>query len=99
MGIYRNSRYTKTKLYYRGDDSTITFKNRDRFNFNLSDCSVRVFQQGDTLHNIAYEYYNDTQLWWVILDANPTYRWEGDISYGYKLSIPTLEEVNKCLQR
>jgi phage tail protein X len=99
MSIYRNSRYTKTKLYYRGDERVITFKNRDRFTFNLTDCTIRVFQQGDTLYNLAYEYYNSTQLWWVILDANPNYRWEGDINYGDELSIPSYEEVFKCLQR
>lgn len=30
-----------------------------------------ITQDGDRLDNLSYEFYNDTQYWWVILAANP----------------------------
>jgi hypothetical protein len=30
-----------------------------------------VTQDGDRLDNLSYEFYNDTQFWWVIAAANP----------------------------
>lgn len=33
--------------------------------------SYIITQDGDRLDNLSYEFYNDTQYWWVILAANP----------------------------
>jgi len=30
-----------------------------------------ITQDGDRLDNLSFEFYNDTQFWWVILAANP----------------------------
>ena len=30
-----------------------------------------ITQDGDRLDNLSYEFYNDTQFWWVIAAANP----------------------------
>lgn len=30
-----------------------------------------VVSEGETLQSLAYHYYNDTRLWFWILDANP----------------------------
>ena len=30
-----------------------------------------ITQDGDRLDNISFEFYNDTDLWWVIALANP----------------------------
>ncbi len=30
-----------------------------------------ITQDGDRLDNLSYEFYNDTQYWWIILAANP----------------------------
>ena len=36
-----------------------------------SDDIYIITQDGDRLDNLSYEFYNDTQFWWVILAANP----------------------------
>ena len=30
-----------------------------------------ITQDGDRLDNLSFEFYGDTQFWWVILAANP----------------------------
>jgi hypothetical protein len=30
-----------------------------------------ITQDGDRLDNLSFEFYNDTQFWWVIAAANP----------------------------
>jgi phage tail protein X len=84
-------------MYYR-NTGELVFKNRPRMNFNLTNADTKIYSEGDRLDLIAYNYYNDSQLWWVILDANPMYSWEGEIPYGTPLIIPNISEVSKCLQ-
>lgn len=91
MAIYRGSRYIKTPLYPRGD--TLTFGIRKRNNFNLAEATYYTVVQGDTLDSIAHKHYNNTQLWWAIMDANPQYQSELDINAGDVLCIPPFEEV------
>ena len=33
--------------------------------------SYIITQDGDRLDNLSFEFYNDTQFWWVIAAANP----------------------------
>lgn len=35
------------------------------------DDSYIITQDGDRLDNLSFEFYNDTQFWWVIAAANP----------------------------
>lgn len=89
--IYKNSRYTKTPLYSR--DDIMVFKRRNLQNYNTRESQVHTYIQGETLPMLANKYYNDTQLWWCILEANPKYRCPLDINYGDILVIPPLGEV------
>ena len=93
--IYRNSRYTKTGVEVQ--DGHSSFKLRVRMSFNLDGAIVHQFSLGETLDGLANKYYNDPQLWWVILEANSQYRSELDIPYGTNLTIPNIDEVMKCL--
>lgn len=93
--IYQYSRYTNTDLYDRR--GTLMFKHRERINFGLENSVIHVFNQGDRLDKLASKHYGTSQLWWVILDANPKYRCELDIEYGDELVIPHFNEVRKCL--
>lgn len=93
--IYENSRYTHTNVDV--DDNVSTFKLRKRFTFNNEGAIIHQFRQGDRLDGLALKYYEDPQLWWVFLEANPQYRSELDIEYGTNLIVPSKEEVIKCL--
>lgn len=93
MAIYKNSRYTNVPVYNR--DGLTVFKNRVREEFTYEESFMHIFIEGDTLDGLALMYYGDSQLWWVILDANPRYRTPLDIPYGEDLIIPSYEEVNE----
>jgi len=49
---------------------------------------VYTFKETDSLDNLADEYYDDPNLSWVIMCANPTYFLEFDIKAGDKIRIP-----------
>ena len=60
-------------------------------NIPLSENDVYIITQyGDRLDNLAYQFYNDSTLWWVLSVANPDL--PNDTLYpplGYQLRIPT----------
>lgn len=93
--IYRNSRYTKTSVI--NTDGTQIFKLRKRFEFNSNNAIVHQFSDGERLEGLALKYYNDPQLWWVILEANPQIKTALSIPFGTNLIIPSEKEVLKCL--
>ena len=50
-----------------------------------------ITTNGDRLDNLAFEFYNDTSLWWVIAAANPD-KLRRDTFYvdgGLQIRIPT----------
>ena len=66
MNRYNNTSILKTEYtnrpYYRGKFYP---------NIPLSESDVYVITTvGDRLDNLAYSYYNDATLWWVIAAAN-----------------------------
>ena len=68
MPIFRNSRYAKTPVHKR--DGVLCFKTRKRFKFPTENATMHLFQE-ERLDGLALRYYGDSQLRWVILDANP----------------------------
>lgn len=56
------------------------------------DDSYIITVYGDRLDNLAYQFYNDSTLWWVISYANPDL--PKDSLYppvGYQLRIPVFD--------
>ena len=94
--IQENSRYTKTHVDIL--NGSAVFKMRKRFEFNTNNALIHQFTVSDRLDGLALQYYQNPQLWWVILEANPQFRSELDIPYGTDLVIPSLNEVRKCLR-
>ena len=93
MSVYRNSRYVFTPLIKRNKANILAF--RDRVKFDLSKATFYTVIQGDTIDGIAYRQYNNAQLWWAIMEANPRYQSELEIKPGDILAIPPYEEVVK----
>lgn len=93
--IYKNSRYTKTSV--ENTDGISVFKLRKRFEFNTDNAVIHQYSEGDSLEGIALNYYNDPQLWWVILEANPQVKNALEVPYGTNLVIPSEKEVVNCL--
>lgn len=94
MAVYRGSRYTPTSVYIRRGETAV-LNIRERNKFNLSEATYYTVVQGDTIDGIAYREYNNAQLGWAILDANPSYQSEVDINPGDVLAIPPFREVVK----
>jgi hypothetical protein len=49
---------------------------------------VYVTKEGDRLDNIAFDAYDDPEMWWIIARANPEVFYSDDIPYGTVLRIP-----------
>ena len=97
MAIYENSRYINTTMYKRLSIDTSVLRIRSRYKFNLANCTLHNWCDGDTLDGLSYKYYGNTALRWAILDANTTYRTEFDIKCGDTIYIPNYEEVVKLV--
>lgn len=63
----------------------------------LSESDVYIYtMRGDRLDNLAYQFYNDPTLWWVLSIANPDL--PNDSLYptlGYQLRIPS--DINNII--
>lgn len=91
--IYEDSRYLHTTQSNRLTWDVPTLDIRKRFTFNEDNCTVYEWTEGDTLDGVAYRHYENCNLRWAILDANPKYRTEFDIKNGDRILIPDYEEV------
>lgn len=97
MAVFQGSRYVKTPAYRRNGEALI-LSIRERKHFKDSDCQYYTVIQGDTLDGIAYKMYNNAQLGWAILDANPLYLSEMELKAGDVIKIPPFEEVAKLCE-
>ena len=93
MAVYDDSRYITCALVERVGDATPMLAFRTRPVFNMDNATAYTWQEGDTLDGLSYKMYENMNLRWAILDANPQYRSELDISPGDVLYIPDFEEV------
>lgn len=92
MAVFRNSRYTRTKAYAR-DSGALVFDIRTRNHFDSSKFVYYTVVQKDTLDGISYKHYDNAQLGWAIMDANPQYQSELEIKPGDVIAIPSYDEV------
>ena len=64
------SRYKYTKIKSRVDGQR-TFKPTMYPKIPIRDSDVFIYPKfGDRLDNLAYKYYKDVSLWWIIAKAN-----------------------------
>lgn len=59
-----------------------------------------IGMQGDRLDNLAYKYYNDAKLWWIIARANNIGKGNLSVPIGAQIRIPSnyiniITEYNK----
>lgn len=90
--IGENSRYVRTSLYSR-DYEVPMLAIRERFTFNTDLCTFHTWREGDSLDKLSYNYYNNPEFRWAILDANPRYRSEYEIEVGEHILIPNIDEI------
>lgn len=92
MAVFQSSRYVNTSAYIKNGEN-LMLANREKAIFNSDNFTYYTVLEGDTIDCIAYKVYGDAQLYWAILDANPTFLSELDITEGSVIAIPDIEEV------
>ena len=97
MSVFQGSRYVKTPAYIRKGE-TLILEMRERVKFDESKSTFYTVVQGDTIDGIAFKKYNNAQLWWAIMEANPLYQSEIELKPGTILMIPPFEEVVKVCE-
>lgn len=94
-----NNRYNKATILKTYNDSRPYYKSKFYPNIPLSENDVYVITNiGDRLDSLAYSYYNDATLWWIISVANNNIT-KGSLypTPGTQLRIPTA--INPILQQ
>jgi nucleoid-associated protein YgaU len=79
-------------------------RKRLRYNSNLPpkieksiDDIYIISRVGDRLDQLAYEYYSDQNLWWVIAQANNIGKGTLAIDPGIRIRIPVQIDYNKLI--
>jgi len=75
--------------YEEGDNSL----ERIEFSYvkNINDKN-HIIKDGDTLDYLAYKYYKDDKLWYIIADTNNIYN-PFELSIGDELIIPYINNI------
>ena len=83
------SRYKYTKIKSRVDGKR-TFKPTMYPKIPIRDSDVFIYPKfGDRLDNLAYKYYKDVSLWWIIAKANNLDKAEIGLNVEKQIRIPT----------
>lgn len=68
----KNSRYLNASAFEETDDGVLPFKGvRPREIGQATGVVEHTLQPGERFDWLGLHYYNDSRLWWRILDANP----------------------------
>jgi phage tail protein X len=92
VAVYEGSRYVTTKLKRFGRAVPL-IDIRLPVLFDPDKCDTYTVRKGDRVDGIAYQKYGRADLYWAILDANPQYFSELDITVGDVLLLPKFREV------
>jgi len=91
-----SSRYTNNRIQKLNDGREV-FRTKIYPNIPLRDTDIyAVTQTGDRLDTLAYQFYGDASLWWIIATANNIHDAPFAVNDGTILRIPEnyLEIVN-----
>ena len=93
----KHTRYRGTKPFDSAVGGRTAFAGlRPRSLITSAGVLEHVVKEGDRLDLLALHYYNDTRLWWRIIDANPEIIFAGTIEMnehiGEIILIPTADE-------
>ena len=86
MGRYSNTKLSKNKKNITKLSTTI-YEDVPKLNTDI----YVITQEGDRLDNLAFEYYQNQNLWWFIARANNLKTM--NIPAGTKLRIPSSVQI------
>ena len=83
------SRYENTEIRHTNDGRRV-YRSKIYPDIPLSDTDIYVVTEtDDRFDTLAYQYYNDASLWWIIASANNIHDAPFGITDGTVLRIPT----------
>lgn len=71
------------------DDGSVTLEKKIPTTIESQEDTIITLQPGQTLHDLAYEYYGDSGKWYVLAEANNIANPFEDLVEGMKIRIPT----------
>jgi hypothetical protein len=85
-----------SRLHAKGSQvyRTTIYPNIDR---HISDIYIEALS-GDRLDSLAYMYYEDVTLWWVIAQANGIGKGTMNVEPGQIIRIPNSERISAILE-
>lgn len=94
-------RYRNTKVLTEEDTKKRYLESTIYPKINASDDDFYIIsEQGDRLDLLAYKYYNDTSMWWIIAVANNLNDANFFVEPGIQLRIPAnLDEISSNLAK
>ena len=82
------SRYKYTKIKLSRDGNRV-FKPTLYPKIPIRDSDIFIYPRfGDRLDNLAYKYYNDVSLWWIIAKANGLGKGRTVLNPNFQIRIP-----------
>lgn len=92
MTVYENSRYKKTYII-QTENGERYLSNRQPINTSVREDDIfHTVKPGDMLDLLAFNYYNDETLYWIIADYNQI-SFPLDLEVGRVLRLPSLETI------
>ena len=82
-------------------DGRIVYRSKIYPNIPKKDTDIFIVTQGgDRLDTIAYQFYNDSSLWWIIATANNIHGADFAVDDGTILRVPQdpIDIINKIRQ-
>ena len=79
----------RPKVVYK----TVVYPNIER---HVSDIYIDILQE-DRLDNLAYKYYKDTTLWWVIAEANKIGKGSLFVKPGQRIRLPNPNRIDSIV--
>jgi hypothetical protein len=84
-----SSRYQNNSIK-KSTNGRLVYRSKIYPNIPLKDSDIYVATEtGDRLDTLAYTYYNDSSLWWIIASANNIHNAVFGFDDGTVLRIPT----------
>lgn len=89
--IFEGSRYEFSDLVritdHKGDQHPAVYRPPTDVEFRFSEYT---WEEGDRVDQLAYRFFKDPELWWILSEANPEYPYLSEIDPGTKIRVPVL---------
>ena len=88
-------RYESTSVKYRWDGKRVYYSTRYPTILPKESDTIIISNEGDYLDYLAYQYYGDPTLWWIIALANNLGKARMSVPPGLQLRVPS--DINDIL--